>query len=94
MQILISYNKVQLLSENYLVYMQSNSISITTLGTVSFTYVICDQTGKIFFSEYSMLMPLELVFLATGAKVDNRRGPAKYLKECFPYLTVLNRLRP
>ena len=49
MQILISYNKVQLLSENYLVYMRSNSILITTLGTVSFTYVICDQTGKIFF---------------------------------------------
>ena len=39
-----------------------------------------------------MLMPLELVFLVTGAKLDSRRGPAKYLKECFPYLTVLNRL--
>ena len=35
-----------------------------------------------------MLMPLELVFLVTGAKLDSRRGPAKYLKECFPYLSV------
>ena len=48
MQILISYNKMQLLSENYLVYMQSNLILITTLGAVSFTYFIFDQTGNIF----------------------------------------------